>query len=203
MCGADKKWTLAAMCCGAGTCNHPPINPNVPYCTYCKASLPSPDTDQNTNHDSHAVEEFDPIPSESPSASFTPGAYQCRQPFTTGHLQVCNADGVWQISNECCGPYTCYDAPGDEPAHCMCQPEPGALGAIQKPASEKAVNVPQHNGRLEQRDGCKRGTYACNLPETATLCVCNAVGQWVLANDCCGLHTCYQGDTPGTAYCLC
>jgi hypothetical protein len=220
VCGADLKWTFAATCCGPETCNNPPVNPNVPYCTYCDANLSSPGSDGNATREVDTIEELDSrsleisapeaettrsqhMTSVEPSAQCSPGTYQCRQPFTTGHLQVCNTEGVWQISNECCGAYTCYDPPGDEPARCECQPEHRRLEAIQPAAEEKLVNVPQNSGHLEQRDGCKPGTYSCNAPNTAPLVICNAFGSWAVSNDCCGLHTCRQGAQPGTAYCLC
>jgi hypothetical protein len=69
---------------------------------------------------------------------YTPGTYRCRQPFTIGDLQFCNAVGVWQISSHYCGPYTCYDAPGDEGPRCQCRPEARSTLLLLRPQTGRS-----------------------------------------------------------------
>jgi hypothetical protein len=199
VCGQDKKWRLAATCCGIQPCEVPSTL-EVPQCN-CS---PSPRSlDASAPKAEIRLDDTQYMASDYASTQCTPGTYQCRQPFLTGHLQVCNAQGVWQISSECCGPYTCYDAPGDEPAHCMCTPEARTLDAIRSPSSDKAVDVPQSDDGIQRYEPCWPGAYKCDEPGTAPLMVCNALRRWIISSKCCGLHTCQDGHQSGTAYCLC
>jgi hypothetical protein len=130
----------------------------------------------------------------------TPGTYRCKQPFSQGWLQVCDSNRAWILASECCGPYTCVDEPGDTPATCVCGHQPRSVDAPSLPSSDKAADVQQAE---QASDGCKPGTYSCLAPDTAPLMVCNSLGNWQVSDVCCGMKTCRQGSTPGTAYCTC
>jgi hypothetical protein len=122
VCGLDRKWKLAATCCGVHTCQISPFL-EVPVCN-CSSD--------SRFLDASAHEEETPsiqqVISDDPSAAAcSPGTFQCRAPYVFGQLQVCNSLGVWQVSSNCCGPYTCIIAQGDIPAHCECSPKPQTL----------------------------------------------------------------------------
>jgi hypothetical protein len=129
VCGSDRKWKLAATCCGVHTC-HVASLLEVPMCNCTKESH---------SLDASAHEEETPgiqqVESEDPSAACSPGAFRCRQPFVYGQLQVCNSLGFWQVSSNCCGPCTCIVAQGDVPAHCECRSNPQTLGIIAAPST--------------------------------------------------------------------
>jgi hypothetical protein len=130
----------------------------------------------------------------------TPGTYRCKQPFSQGWLQVCDSNRVWILASQCCGPYTCVDEPGDTPATCVCGHQARSVDAPSLASSDKAVDVQQAE---QASGGCKPGTYSCLAPDTAPLMVCNLLGDWMVSDVCCGMKTCRQGSTPGTAYCTC
>jgi hypothetical protein len=129
VCGSDGKWKLAATCCGVHTCHVAPLL-EVPMCNCTKESR---------SLDASAPEEVIPdiqqVESEDPSAACSPGTFQRRQSYVYGQLQVCNSLGVWQVSSNCCGPYTCIVAQGDTPAHCECSPKLQSLETIAAPST--------------------------------------------------------------------
>jgi hypothetical protein len=131
----------------------------------------------------------------------TPGTYRCRQPFVTGDLQVCNADSVWHISSYCCGPYTCYDAPGDEDPHCQCRPKARSIASAVSSTSDKAIEAAQPNIVSDQTP-CRPGTVMCSLPNIAPLITCDERGIWQVLDECCGLYSC-RTDESGSGYCQC
>jgi hypothetical protein len=132
----------------------------------------------------------------------TPGTYRCRQPFTIGDLQFCNAVGVWQISSHYCGPYTCYDAPGDEGPHCQCRPEARSLDSAVSSTSDRAVEARQSEVVSDQMPCRPAGTVTCSLPNIAPLIICDANATWQVMDKCCGLYSC-RTDESGTGHCLC
>jgi hypothetical protein len=137
-----------------------------------------------------------------PSGNCTPGTFRCRQPFVFGHLQVCGHDGVWQISSQCCGPYTCIDPPGDEPPHCECSPKTRSIDAVSHSTADKAVDTPSYNTHLDSAI-CSPGTYSCVFQHYVPLMICGADRLWHVSSMCCGYETCSPGSVPGTAYCMC
>jgi hypothetical protein len=142
VCGEDRKWKLAAECCGVHTCQIPPLF-GVPMCncTSLDISVPEEETPRIRQVDIRQVE------SENPDAVCTPGTFQCRQPYSYGQLQVCNSLGVWQISSNCCGPYTCVVEQNNIPAHCYCSPKPQTLETIAVPPT-KSVGAPQSSASI-------------------------------------------------------
>jgi hypothetical protein len=142
VCGEDRKWKLAAKCCGVHTCQIPPLF-GVPMCncTSLDTFVPEEETPRIRQVDIRQVE------SENPDAVCTPGTFQCRQPYTYGQLQVCNSLGVWEISSNCCGPYTCVVEQNNIPAHCYCSPKPQTLETIVAPLT-KSVGGPQSSAGI-------------------------------------------------------
>jgi hypothetical protein len=131
-------------------------------------------------------------PSSDVSGNCSPGTYQCRQPFVLGDLQVCGSDGIWQISDHCCGPYTCYDPPGDEQPHCQCSPKSGILDA-------RKTNIVREVASAPVRDS---GTYAClESPDGLSLLVnCGVYRTWHVSANCGTPDSCRSG-ADGSSYC--
>ncbi|KAF2036266.1 hypothetical protein EK21DRAFT_106370 [Setomelanomma holmii] len=93
----------------------------------------------------------------------TPGTYRCRQPFIYGQIQLCDSQGVWYISAVCCGPYTCYDPPGDEPPRCECGPSSHGNDVASSPRFIAARQFDPEAGPQDpdEPELCSPGRYTC------------------------------------------
>ncbi|KAH6483475.1 hypothetical protein HBI55_220310 [Parastagonospora nodorum] len=133
------------------------------------------------------------------------GTFSCRQPFVDGDLLVCGVNGVWQISSHCCGPYTCYDPPGDEQPHCECGPKALDSNLVRDIAGndDVAVEAPRSVSSERSADpvahGCSPGTFECRKKGTEIF-LCNTKGFWELSQVCKGASKCNVRSN-GEAYC--
>jgi hypothetical protein len=140
-----------------------------------------------------------------PGGKCSPGTFSCRQPFVDGDLLVCGVNGVWQISSHCCGPYTCYDPPGDEQPHCECVPKALDSNFVRDLASNNnvVVEAPRSISSGCSVDpvphGCSPGTFECRKKGTEMF-VCNIEGVWELSQVCKGASKCNVRSN-GEAYC--
>jgi hypothetical protein len=173
-------------------------------------SLPGgpPALQYDATHSNNAVEHAREVTLDAASVvhegECTPGTYRCRQPFVTGDLQVCSADGVWQISSHCCGPYTCYDAPGDEGPHCQCRAEDRAIDPAVASPSDQAVEVQMRDNEPttgpEDPEPCTYDYLTCGDGDSSVY-GCNHQEKWVLLNVCIPGTSCVRGEDHG-AFCV-
>jgi hypothetical protein len=194
VCDLNGQWHLAALCCGPGTCNIIPLQPNVPYCTYCNG--PSvPHTETNSTHVKPAVAELDY------EESCEPATYQCTRRYADA-LEVCGLDRKWKLVATCCGVHTCQISPFLEVPLCNCPNGSRSLDASAH--EEETPSIQQVISDDPSAAACSPGTFQCRAPYVfGQLQVCNSLGVWQVSSNCCGPYTCIitQGDIP--AHCEC
>jgi hypothetical protein len=163
----------------------------------------------STNTVEQATKAVQDTVADVPSAGCTHGTYRCRQPFVLGHLQVCGSDGVWQISNECCGPYTCVDPPGNEPPHCECSRKSRSISSVGQffpgyentPRSFNYSPTDLDSGPQDpdEPELCTPGRFTCGDRESKVY-VCNFKGNWEFSDKCGSGTKCMRGEHH-EAYC--
>lgn len=115
--------------------------------------------------------------------------------------------GNWQISDRCCGSYSCRQGSTSGTAYCMC-PQSRSLEARGSESGREAENnalglSPRSVIQAADTEAvCDPGVYACWGSDNANiLVVCGADRQWHISADCGSPGSCKDGAVPGTAYC--